>query len=191
VLNSSIINQEIASFVRDFSDKINIWIFVDKEISEYLSGVKYITTDTIENINSKILPHNIVNKNFYSNIQNTNKIDQIPYFLHNDSEYVLNKIRSYLYPNSKLNIKLFDSKDFSHPQNLGYITEEYRYKILLESKYYMYNSSNYYLAESLICGCIPIDISSDETIEAQLDNTTQIPKNIVYYTDFAKELFDE
>ena len=103
----------------------------------------------------------------------------------------MNKIRNYLYPNSKLNIKLFDSKEFSHAQNLGYVTEDYRYKILLESKYYMHNSSNYYLTESLICGCIPIDISSEETIETQLNNKTHIPKNIVYYSDFAKELFDE
>lgn len=191
IFNSSIIGPEILDFINSFNNITNIWIFIDSNINEYISTAKYISKLPIENQKYKILQDHIVNKNLYENISHIEKLDQIVYFINQDTS-CLEKIKNYLYPNTKFRIKLFDSDKFSHPQNLGYLTESARQKILLESKYYMHSSSNYYLTESLICGCIPINIDSNSSLEDQLSqNKTSKPETIIYYNDFIKEICDE
>lgn len=192
IFNSSIINDEIANFIDNFSNIINIWIMVDSDMAKYNARAKYIASSPIPEYKYKILPENIVNKDLYKDIQSLPKQNQILYFMDNDTEARLDKIKKYLYPNSKLPIKLFDSDKFSHPQNLGYLTEEARKNILLESKYYMHHSSKYFLTESLICECIPINIDSEEALEDQLkENKTSKLESVVYYSDFIKEICDD
>jgi len=190
IFNSSIINNEIYDFINNFSSKFNIWIFLDSVLPEYSSNIKYISCSPISiDARSKIIPENIVNKDLYDNIDIKQKVDQIVYFIYDDDQAALSKIQKYLYPNSKLPIKLFDSDKFQDAQNLGYLSEHSRRDLLVESKYYMHNSSNYYLVEALICGCVPVNIDSDNDLEYQLkNNQTYKPENIIYYTDFIKEL---
>ena len=192
IFNSSIINNEVYDFINNFSNTVNIWVFLDNTLSDYHSNIKYISHNPI-NIDAKckIIPEYIVNKDLYDNINIKHKVDQIVYFIYNDDQAVLSKIQKYLYPNSKLPIKLFDSDKFQGAQNLGYLNEHSRRDLLIESKYYMHNSSNYYLTEALICGCVPVNIDSDNDLEYQLkNNQTYKPENIIYYTDFVKELCD-
>ena len=48
IFNSSIINNELANFIISFSDQLNIWIFLDNEMSEYNSKLKYISNKELD-----------------------------------------------------------------------------------------------------------------------------------------------
>lgn len=194
IFNTSIINNEIANFIHNVKKDIDIWIFIDNKFMLKEDGVKYLTVEPIDNIDCNILPNNIVNKKLYSNINHQIKIDQLVYFFHTDQKAKFEKLQKYLYPSSNLKIKLFDSKEYAHPQNLGFLTEEDKKDLLCESKFYLYDNSKYYLHEALLCGCLPINIDSSTSIEEQMINNKGIKESNnsnIYYCDFVKRLLNE
>lgn len=195
IFNSSIINNEIASFIQNFKHDMDIWIFIDSDFIIRESGIRYIASNTIDDINPKILPENIVNKRFYSNLTIPSKSNQLVYFFNTDAQNKLDKLQKYLYPSSNLKIKLFDSQKCNHPQNLGFLNESDRKNILCESEFYIHDDTRYYLHEALLCKCVPINLDSPESITDQMSRqkqkSTDKIDNIVYYCDFIKGLLNE
>lgn len=197
IINSSLLNDEIISFIQGASEFIKFWIFIDSNFSiDEKLNAKYIVENNTEispNKNIRYIPPNIVNKNLYENIKVNKKIDQIVYFFDPNSRIDhTGKLMEYLYPATKLRIKMFDNESFNNPQNLGLLSEQTRQRVLLESKFYLHDDSNYYLTESLLCDCIPINIERDEAFQTQqINNVCNKPNKINYYIDFLKEISDE
>ena len=195
IFNTSIINNEIASFIQNFKHNMDIWIFIDSSFMIKETGIRYIASNTIDDINPKILPENIVNKRFYSNLTINNKSNQLVYFFNTNPKDKLDKLQKYLYPLSTLKIKLFDNQECNHPQNLGFLNEQDRKNILCESEFYIHDDTRYYLHEALLCGCTPINLDAPESIIDQMSSKKQKSKdktnNVVYYCDFVKGLFNE
>lgn len=195
IINSSLINNEISDFIRNFHNTFNIWIFIDNNsfVLDSTLNVKYITYKNIENLNSKILPYNIVDKSIYSNLQNIEKIDQLVYFFNPQNNIqTVSKLEKYLYPTTNLRIKLFDNDKFNHPQNLGYLSENDRGAILRESRFYLCDNTNYYVTEALLSGCILINLDDSADIEDQIKSNKNIqPEHFIYYVDFLGELCNE
>lgn len=195
IINSSLINNEISDFIRNFHNIFNIWIFIDNNSSilDNNLNVKYITSKNIENLKSKILPNNIVDKSIYSSLQNIEKINQLVYFFNpQNNVQAVSRLEKYLYPGTNLKIKLFDNDKFNHPQNLGYLSENDRGLILAQSQFYLCDNTNYYVTEAMLSGCVLINLDDSADIQDQIKFNKNIqPENFIYYIDFLGELCDE
>jgi hypothetical protein len=199
LFNSSYINGEIADFIGSVSKNIKIIIYIDNKDYSIINNkdVNYII-DFSSSLNPEInihkLPENIVNKSLYHNIKTLeNKKDTVIYFSYPNDKDNIEKLKGYLYPRSNLPIKIFDNDSIQHAQNIGYTSEQTKQKLLLDSKYYIHDSNNYYLEESNLCGCIGLNLSDnpnllEDIIKAkQSKNTNSKP---YYYIDFIREIID-
>jgi hypothetical protein len=75
------------------------------------------------------------------------------------------------------------TKNISHFQHLGHITENDRKKVLQESKYYLYDNADY-LIEAQLCGCLCINIIDTFDI-AEISPPIE---NYTTYNDLLKEI---
>lgn len=201
IFNSSYLIPEVSDFIESLSKQFKIIIYIDN--NKYLKDLKYDnviyitqenTTEPLSNV--KILPKNITSKSIYATEKNnkSNKDDSIIYFSQEttDSESI-KKLEQYLYPSSNLRIKIFDNKNFKHPQNIGYTSELTKKELLSSSKYYLHDSSNYYTSEAKLCGCALLDIDKTDSLMDQIKNNKpeSDTDDIVYYIDFMKDIIDE
>lgn len=203
IFNSSFLNQEILEFIQSAS--FNFFILLDSHISPSLSfynKVTFIYDDLHlkkDFENSIILPQYLVNKKLYrNNGEIFDKINQIIYFCDSETENIDTNLEKLLYPNSHLPIKLFNNSKFKHAQNIGSINEIEKIDILRESKYYLHNNSNYYVAEALVSDCICINIDKDMSITEQLSMNNnsdieyqKIKNEILDYSDFVLEILND
>jgi hypothetical protein len=184
IFNSSIINEEINNFISFIGNRLPIYILIDSLFNKDIlqnTFVKYIE-----------LPKYLINTELYSQ-SNLNKANQIVYFYEKDTE-TLNKISELLYPKTNLPIKIFNSIDFEHPLNLGFVNEYDKKDILYESEYYLHGDNSSYLGEAVIAGCKCLNIDSKESIQDQIKNyntniNKKISEEIIDYASFLKELF--
>lgn len=196
IFNASILNDEIKTFILNFNKSISFWILIDTMIDKTDNlPVKYIYENEIYS-DGKKLHKNTISKALYANTIIPDKQDQIVYFFDNSKpvlEKELNTIKKYLYPSTNLKIKLFDNNKFQHYQNLGFLSESDKKQILLESKYYLHNGSDYYITEASMCECLLVDLYKDDisNIIGNKNQNTINTNSIYYYEDLIKEISDE
>jgi hypothetical protein len=189
-IDSDVIGPEIDSFIKEFSKKIKFIINVfennDSIIQKYQDYIYLaIGQQNIEHSLYKKYSSYIINDVLYlsSNKLDLEKKEQFIYFLDNKQQ-IPNVLQNNLYPNTKLPIKMFNgTKNISHFQHLGHITENDRKKVLQESKYYLYDNADY-LIEAQLCGCLCINIIDTFDI-AEISPPIE---NYTTYNDLLKEI---
>lgn len=194
IINTTILNPELVQFINDFANTLNIVLFIDNNANIEANdlNIKYLIPDnsignytTLDPNKIYRLENNIINKDLYEDItqkDTVNKKDQIICFLHDKFDFA--KIQQYLYPLSKLNIKIFDNPGLKSAQNIGYLSELEKRDILLESKYYIHDEYRNYATEATKCGCSLINIDSDIDIHDQIKiNKIENLDKTNYYID--------
>lgn len=175
IFNASLINSEIVQFIESFHEKLNIYILLDQEFARNLNlKVKYIEC-----------PKYLINKQLYSGV-GAPKVDRISYFFNNSNSELDPKLASLLYPNTKLNINIFDAHNIKHPLSLGFLNEKDKRDVLYSSQYYLHDNNNYYVAEALAAGCICLNLDSEEAIDNQITKQS----NTSYYLEIQKQTLD-
>jgi hypothetical protein len=189
VFVESIVTNEILQFISEFFQQVKIFIYHDKQpnmdfINTYGSTIRHIIQSPIKLNNCINLPKLINNQIFYD--KKEKKDDSIVCFLDNLSETdISNKLVPILYPSNKEKIKLFNSPNFKHPQNLGLLSEEDKAYILQKSSSFI-SINDEYVAEALACGC---DILDHNLNKIAIDNN-QFLSSYVSYETFIKELIN-
>lgn len=168
IFNSSFISEEIKQFIYSTHEKLNICILTDHDSFHLGDGlrIKYIKE-----------PEYLINKTLYINNNNTERFDRVVYFHSHNQLEPHSKLLQLLYPNTKMNINIFDAHNIKHPLSIGYLDEIDKKNILYSSKYYIHDKSNYYLAEALCAGCLCLNLDCDIDIETQINNANNIHYN--------------
>lgn len=182
IINSSQITDEIIDFVEQLGDALKIIIYHDDTTPVNLNNKVHHIVDHAIDLNGQKLPQFIINDKIYTNIPSTiNKTYDMIYFLDQDTT-IRDGLSQLLYPNSKSQIRLFNGEKIQHYQNVGYVNEQERKEILLESKTLLFSNEDY-VCEASMCGCRVADISSDN-IDIIFNNINNpiIPKNIQFTT---------
>ena len=160
IVMASNFNTEIYQFINEYAKDLKIYIYHNKLNQELLSlsdklDIKQIIPNIYKHKNikySKVYNEPIlVNTLLYNNQINVTKTGDISCFLDN-LEVLPEKLLSYLYPNTKLPIKLYNNSKIKHHQNLGLLTEKDKSNILMRSEYYLC-IDDYYATEAALCGC--------------------------------------
>ena len=121
------------------------------------------------------IPEFVVNNKIYTNINKTEKLYPMVYFLDNDDK-IPDCLYSLLYPNTKLQIRLFNGSSIQHNQHLGFVDEETKKNILSETKTFLYTKTDYF-CEACMCGCDTVNISTG-SIDKPIK--TEVPPFITY-----------
>lgn len=186
LFKAELLTAEIIQFIEDFG-KSNVKCFVHhNNISDtVLSQMSRFAATHLSNREGPgciTVPKNLVNTTMFTNpnIQRSHGLvcfceyPVLPEFL-ND----------YLYPKTKLPIKLFNNAKIPHYQNLGLISEKNRAKILQTHTHYLaLDSEDAYILEAQLCGSIVLQV-------AELDKYDQIKYNPpgphIDYSNFVKD----
>jgi hypothetical protein len=169
----SLLTGEELQFIDEFSDTVHLYVY--DEIKNIL-----INCSSKKNIN---IPTLVNNNLFYSN--NNIKENLIVSFL-DKIEILPPLLNSYLYPNSKLPIKLFNNQNIIHPQNLGLLYENDKAVLLQNSRYYLALDEDY-VAEAWACGC---DVLTIEDLESLCPSRYKHKKSFQSYSNFLKVLLN-
>lgn len=184
---------ETIQFISDFGNNTDIKCFLyhNRSISEEIYTA-FKTTGIIHICDEKysgkdecqlLCPNNLINSQIFNNGTNTN--ESIVCFL-DDYNELPSVLQPYLYPNTKMPIKLFNAPDLKHYQNLGLLDELTRANVLKSTKYFLSlgSSKNDYSLEAQSCGCIILSI-------ADLKEYTSIqykaPGPVIDYATFITE----
>jgi hypothetical protein len=185
IINSSQINPEIIDFITQLGDSLKIIIYHDDASEINISNKVHHIVDHRINIDGKKIPQFIINDKIYDKIPSAfNKTYDMIYFLDQDTA-IRPGLSQLLYPNGKSQIRLFNGEKIQHYQNIGYINEQERKNILLESKTLLFSNEDY-VCEAAMCGCGVADVSSDNPdIIFNNVNDPIVPENI-QFTTYAK-----
>lgn len=173
-----LLDNELLQFINDNYKSLKIYIYHLQTINDHL----------IQSLGNKVnhileLPA-LYNPEIYYNT-NKPKEYQIVGFLDNTTS-IPERLNQYLYPNSKLPIRLFNHPGFKHPQNLGLLLEENKAEILNKSEHCLILNKNDYVIESKLCNCTPLDISELSTLKAEIYSSFTSDKAQTY-EDFILE----
>lgn len=166
ILVADILTSETIQFISDFCLSKHIYIYhknLDYNNLVLLKDytVTHILHEDIGDNNYKYIlyTNDIVNNQLFFEDNSIIKQDSIVCFL--DDIYIIpDDLNKYLYPNSKLPIKLFNNPKISHPQNLGILNESVKSILLRNNKYYLsLNSETDYSFEAINSGCCVIETS--------------------------------
>ena len=186
IFNVSMLNNETSQFIAEYFSKIRIFLFHDKKIDtdvlkQYENFCVNILQEDEDGFNCKVLPKNIINENIYKDYGLTRDKDTIAFFL-DGLDDIPNNIKSLLYPETKLKIKLYNSTSIKHPQNLGLLSEQNKATILNSSDYFiLYNHS--YEQEAVVCGCKILNYDNINTKDVM-----NIPRNHTTYKQFLLDI---
>lgn len=185
IINSSQITDEILDFIKQLGDSLKVILYHDDAATINLDGKVHHIVDYSINLDGQKLPQFIVNDKIYTNLPSKfNKTYDMVYFLDQDTT-IKDGLSQLLYPNGKSQIRLFNGEKIQHYQNVGYVNEQERKQILLESKTLLFSNEDY-VCEAVMCGCGVADISSDNPdIIFNNVNNPSIPENI-QFTTYAK-----
>jgi len=172
-----LVDNEILQFIND-----------NQSLKLYIYHLETINNQLIEMLGNKVnhileLPV-LYNPKIYFNT-NTIKEYEIVGFLDNITS-IPEQLNEYLYPNSKLPIRIFNHPNFKHPQNLGLLLEENKAEILNKSKHCLILNKTDYVIESKLCNCIPLSISELSTLKAEKYASFGV-NNAQTYEDFILE----
>lgn len=184
---ASLLNDEINQFILEFGEHIKIFIYNDTLINlpynKNICGI--IQKDKTESNNKIIVLPKLVNHEiFYNN--NSKKINQIVSFL-DDIDSIPENLHKYLYPSSKLCLKLFNNPNIIHPQNLGLLSEQDKATLLQQSEFYL-AITDYYVPEAWAC---ETKILTTDDLESLKPNKFRKTKSFQSYTNFLKVLLSD
>jgi hypothetical protein len=193
IFDSSQINSEIIQFAIEHTDLgFKIFIYhsrnkLNKDCLRYLKQVNHIVEDEIaDNLKYKNIihvPKFIINNAIFYNTKK-NKIDRKIYFL-DDDILVPDCLQKRLYPNTNDRILMFNNSNLRHNQNLGFLSEPDKAKLLNNSKYFICNDQLSYAAEAYVCGC---DILDCDKLENHKIITELQQSTIVSYKNFIEKI---
>jgi hypothetical protein len=164
IFAASLLSTEVIQFISDFSQSVKIFLYHDTFIDDaanilsntnitHIVNNNYINDKyNIININPYIINTNLFNKNGQSNIRNNSIIGFLDHY-----NFIPNHLNNYLYPKTKLPIKIFNATNSQHHQNLGLVNDIEKSQLLKSNKYYL--SLDYekdYSIEAQACGAIVV-----------------------------------
>jgi hypothetical protein len=172
----NLIDNEIKQFISEHQSKINCIIYYPMNNASSLTGPKQILGSDLPLL---------YNPEIYYNMSLFRTNDIVAFL---DNQKISESLINFLYPKLKSNIKLFNHVTFTHPQNLGQVTEIDKAKILNQAKYCLITNDKNYIIESKACGCIPVDMDHiDKAINLSIttDSIYDIDlSNILTYEQF-------
>lgn len=173
IFSQDLLGDEELQFMNEFEDSVCSYIY-DR------------TNNMIINHSSKKntkIPTLVNNDIFYKS--NNTKENNIITFL--DKINILPpELNSYLYPESKLPIRLFNNKDIIHPQNLGLLSENDKALLLQKNKYYLALDEDY-VAEAWACGC---EVLTIDDLKILTPSKYKHGKTFQSYSNFLKVLLN-
>tara|TARA_B100001778_G_scaffold92184_1_gene75240 strand:- start:12370 stop:13071 length:702 start_codon:yes stop_codon:yes gene_type:complete len=171
------ISTEVNNFIIEFQEAKNIvlyYINTSEDYSEVFKYVKHVTKHGGKlKGNHTELPDNIVDTQTFVNNQNQDRKDKYCVLL-NNAKALPDKISCLLYPSSSLPINMFSSPYISHAQNLGMLTSESEKCTILNTYKYFINTSNEYIYEAQLCGCVVVDVDCDTKVTNVSLDTSKI-----------------
>jgi hypothetical protein len=164
ILSAQLLSKEIIQFISDFSNSIKIFLYHDifiEDAAKFLpNNITHIINDNytndkynIININPYIINTSLFNKNGQSDTRNNSILGFLDHY-----NFIPHKLNDYLYPKTKLPIKIFNAINSQHHQNLGLVNDVEKSKLLKTNKYYL--SLDYekdYSIEAQACGAIIVE----------------------------------
>lgn len=188
IFDSSILTKEIAQFVTDFSNTVKCFFYhhkISSDTIKYFESYNVFHLTHEQNYSNIIhIPDNLVNTQLFYNNTNIIKQNNLVCFLEN-LPIIPDFLKDYLYPKSKLPIKLFNSSQAPHHQNLGLLNEKEKAAILQQNKYYLVLSENDpYTNEAKNCGSIIVNIHNIDKYSLLEYNE---PESLIDFNTFFKE----
>lgn len=184
-IDSMLTNEEM-QFVEEFGDVVDIYVYKDADTQNYKSCrlIKGVLSETKFDDKIKIIKiPKLVNHDIYHNNDKIVKNNDIICFLDNFKS-MPSCVDQYLYPKSKLPIKLFNNQDIIHPQNIGLVSEIDKAYLMQQSLYYL-AIDDYYVPEAWACGCGVLSIEDLDTLKPSKYKYSQ---NFQSYSNFLKGL---
>lgn len=151
---------ETAQFVTEFYNKdVKFFIYHDVFMQNIVDDYKTACVNLVhqKNIKDTVQIPNLVNHYIYKNT-NTNRHKSIACFI-DKQENISDNLEQYLYPNSKIPIRMFNNSKIVHHQNLGMLNEYDKAEVLNSSEYFL-NLDNEYHEEAARCGCKVIELNN-------------------------------
>ena len=180
---SSKFNKETFQFILEFGQKIKCFIYHDTlrpEIIETNKGLcKHLVNE--KEVDNAIFIPTLVNRDIFTN-EKVERCHNISCFI-DRLEQIPQNLLGKIYPNSKLDIKLFNNPKIKHPLNIGKLQEKEKAEILNRSKFFL-SLDGFYEAEAFCCGAKVLNIESIESLESQ---TIKV-ENIQSYQNFFRDL---
>lgn len=186
ILIDSLLDNECLQFIDEFGSDVSIYIYKNAKTKNYqkarkISGVLSYTKDDDGYKTIKI--PTLVNHDLYNSNSSIKKINQIISFM-DKIDNIPEAIEKYLYPQTNLQIKLFNNNNIIHPQNLGLLSEKDKALLLQRSQYYLAITEDY-VAEAWACGCKVLTADDLDTLEP---STYRRSNAFQPYTNFLKGL---
>jgi len=182
-----LIDNEILDFITNYhgTNKISIYHTNKFNIDLYKRienlQITHLCHDKDINYPSIYIP-TLYNPGLCNNTGDPGKKYHIISFLENIPEIPL-ELKQHLYPNKKIDIKLFNHVLFKHPQNMGTITELNKIELLNNTKYYLVINDKDYALEAKLCGAIPISLDEIESLSGEsMQNISEL--NTSTYLNF-------
>lgn len=181
---ASLFNEEINEFILEFGDIVKIFIYNDISIDfpykKNISGI--IQKDKTESKNKIITLPKLVNHELFNN-NHCKKINQVISFL-DGIDSIPETLNQYLYPMSKLSLKLFNNERIIHPQNLGLLSEPDKAALLQQSDFYLAISDEY-VPEAWACGTKVLVVDELQSLKPTKFKNS---KSFQSYSNFLKVL---
>jgi hypothetical protein len=176
-------HKETFQFILEFGQKTKCFIYHDifrPEIIENNKGLcKHLVNE--KGIDNTILIPTLVNREIFNN-QKLERFHKISCFI-DKIEKIPEQLLKKIYPNSKLEIKLFNNEKIKHPLNIGKLQEKEKAEILNKSEFFL-SLDGFYETEAFCCGAKVIDIESVETLESKNISL----ENVQSYQNFFRDL---
>jgi hypothetical protein len=183
----SLINQESIQFIQEFGQQITVYIYKNSQTTNYenIQNIRGVLSYTkLNNTHHRVITiPTLVNHDLYYKNETLNKKDQIVSFIEHITT-IPEPLQDYLYPKTKLAIKLFNNPEIIHPQNLGLLSERDKAILLQNSKYYLAITEDY-VAEAWACGCSVLLVDELHNCEPK---QYKYAKSFQSYANFLKGL---
>jgi hypothetical protein len=155
---SSKFNNETAQFISEFysSGGIKFFIYHDEHNEEIISSFSTAAINLVhtKSSNSVLIPE-LINQFLFYNLKMPRKKNRYAVFLDGIKE-IPDNLNANLYPNTKLNINMFNSSYVQNPQNIGLISEIEKAQILNTYEFFI-DIKNNYSHEAKACGAKALD----------------------------------
>jgi hypothetical protein len=175
-----LIDNEINQFIQDYNRQTKIYIYhSDKPnnnlIQNFNQNVIHLTKEYVDGATKlPLMCRERIPRSSQENRDNT-----ICVFLDNCSS-IPKELIDQLYPNSKLPIRMFNHASLKHFQNLGFISEQEKIKVLEQSEFCVVINHKDYILEAHMCGCKPILALDLPNIKNQSYNLLQAEQETTY-----------
>jgi hypothetical protein len=195
---SSSINSEVLQFINEFSNKSDLKIIlyhdqinedllnIDSNNLIHLIDIKYKYSINKKQKNIRYVPLLVNKQLFNTNNSPKQRSNTIICFI-DELENIPDYLIKYLYPKSKLPIRLFNNSNIKHPQNLGLLSEPDKSMLLKQTEFYL-AIDDYYAPEALLSGCKVLDMKELDTMTV---NKYKHQKDYDTYTTYLENMLYE